>query len=114
AVGPLSVNTHVVVQQRVHADIAETDLLLDQRELLLPVGAQSFVSAAGTDAFLPDGAMRTADPRKVDRDRALRLRENDAVNAEHNANNRDQKGRAPERGHEVTFCRIAQVTFEGT
>jgi hypothetical protein len=46
-VGVFGVDTHVVVEDAVEADVVETDFLLDGGELGLPVGAKAFVGAAG-------------------------------------------------------------------
>ena len=70
------VDAHVVVQQAVHADVLEPDLLLDECELCLPVRAQSLVGPARADALLEDLAVGAADPGGVDGDGAG-LREGD-------------------------------------
>lgn len=71
ALGILLVNAHVVVQQAMHADVAETDLLLHQGQLCLPVGAQSFIGAARADALLPHRTVRSANLREVHGDYAI-------------------------------------------
>ena len=58
AVRAFLVDAHVVVEKAVEADVTKTDVALDLGELLLPVGAQTFVGAPGTDAVLPDAAGR--------------------------------------------------------
>ena len=70
AVRAFLVNAHVVVEEAVEADVTKTDVALDLGELLLPVGAQAFVGAPGTDAVLPDAAGRTFHGGPVGVDRA--------------------------------------------
>jgi hypothetical protein len=43
----------------VHPDVLETDVPLDESELLLPIGAQPLVGPAGADAPLEDLAVRS-------------------------------------------------------
>ncbi len=50
AVLVLAVDAHVIAQQAVHAQIAEPAFLLDEGQLLLPVGPQSFVRASRANA----------------------------------------------------------------
>ena len=48
------IDTHVIGQQAVHADIAEPRVAFYFFQLLLPVGAQSLIGAAGAVPFNPE------------------------------------------------------------
>ena len=58
AAGPLEVDVHVVVEQAVHAQVAEAAGLHGLLQLLHPRGAQPLVDASGTGAHAPEMVQR--------------------------------------------------------
>ena len=59
AVGVFGVDSHVVVEDAVEADVVEADFALDGGELGLPVGTKALVGAAGADGVEGSLGVRT-------------------------------------------------------
>jgi hypothetical protein len=65
------VDAHVIVQEAVKAEVFEANLLLDHKELLLPVCSEAFVGAACTDGHKWGCGVWAGDARGVYLDLAL-------------------------------------------
>jgi hypothetical protein len=56
----------------VHPDESEAAFLVDARELALPIGAKTLVSAPGADASFEHGVQRALNAMKVSRNNPFR------------------------------------------
>jgi hypothetical protein len=59
------VDAHVVVEETVEADVVKANFALNGRKLLLPIGAEAFIGATGTDSEEWRGGMGADDVGRV-------------------------------------------------
>ncbi len=109
-----TVNAHVVAEQTVHANVFKAAFAARVSELPLPVGAQTFVRAAGADAELEHGSERTVGLLQVSRDSPGRFVGGGAGQINGGKERREAEGKANKFPfHSNSFYSKNQLTAAG-